>query len=143
MEGDEYFVALILRDDEHDDDLTVFPNDVLVEEAGDDATRQNLIDKLVHDTNEEWGRNFTLLSAFVTRNIPFGEPTECEVELTYQGKFGMSETINEVTRLTRLADTFVISPDFTLDDAFAELAERANELGLHAAYIYNYSPIRF
>ncbi len=142
MEGDEYFVALILRDDEHEGSLTVFPRGVFIEEAGDEATSQSLIDQVIHDTNEEWGRNFTLLSAFVTRDVPFAEPTECIVELTYQGKSGASETISEVTKLTRIADTFVIGADFTLEDAFAELSERANELGLHAAHIYNYSPVK-
>jgi hypothetical protein len=142
MEGDAYFVALILRDDEHDGDLTIFPSGVVVEEAGDDATRQSLIDFFINEEDQYWGRSFTLLSALVARDMPFDEPTECEVELTFEGKVGASDTIRESKELTRIADTFIIDSDFTLEDAFAELNRRAKRQNLSAPLIYNFSPVK-
>jgi len=142
MEGDEYFVALTLEDARDDHELWIFPAEVLVEAADDVSTRANLIGEVKTSVEAGLHRMFVVKSAFVTRCMPFAEPTLCEVEMTCRGVRGTNSE-RDTRKLTRIVEQFIISDRFTLGDAFFELRTRADNRDLGNPIAYNFSPVQF
>lgn len=142
MEGDAYFVALTLEADNNENGLMMFPAGEFVEERGDAASREALIEAMKQSVEEEMHRHFTVKAAFVSRCVPFPEPTLCEVEMTYQGVAGANSPQN-ARKLTRIVERFTIGDDFNLADAFSELRTRAGNRELGSPIAYNFSPVQF